>query len=249
MDHPSLSCLTYNIHKGFSLGNRDYVLDAIRHSIRDTGADLVALQEVQGEHHGHANRINNWHREAHFEYLADSVWEHYSYGKNAIYQEGHHGNALLSKYPFLSVFNQDISQWRFSQRGLLHGRIQVPGHRAIQVACVHMGFLPYEQWRQTQKLGRWLQQLSPSDPVVLMGDMNDWSRRIHRFLQRKFGLNEATQQRFGRLQATFPSLQPALSLDRIYYKNLYLEQCEVLHGKPWETLSDHCPVYAKFLLN
>ena len=46
--------LSYNIHKGFTVGNRALVLEEIRHAIRATEADLVCLQEVVGENTRHA---------------------------------------------------------------------------------------------------------------------------------------------------------------------------------------------------
>ncbi len=246
----SIGCLSYNIHKGFRANNRDYVLTEMRDAIRTTSADVVALQEILGAHQGHANQHDNWHAQAHFEYLADSVWSSYAYGKNAIYQQGHHGNALLSKFPFLEFENHDITQWRFSQRGLLHGTINWPvtDRRKLHVACVHMGFLPFEQWRQTRKLTAWIRQIPAHEPFILMGDFNDWHLRIHRTLLREAGLKEAGTEYYGKPLASFPSARPKLPLDRIYYRGLKLDHCEVLWDEVWSELSDHCPIFASFLL-
>ncbi len=38
-----------------------------------------------------------------FAFLADEIWPHFAYGKNAIYSAGHHGNAILSKHPILGI--------------------------------------------------------------------------------------------------------------------------------------------------
>jgi len=246
----SISCLSYNIHKGFSADNRTYLLSEMRDAIRSTGADIVAIQEILGEHRSHAMRHPNWHTEAHFEFLADRVWTNYAYGKNAIYQNGHHGNAILSKHPFLSKKNHDITQWRFSQRGLLHGVLAItrPNNSIVHAACVHLGFLPFEQWRQTRKLIQWVEQLPPQEPMILMGDFNDWHYRIHKTLTQRLQLKEVGTEFFGAPQHTFPSSKPRLALDRIYYRGLKLDQVEVLSGKAWSELSDHNPIWAKFLL-
>lgn len=245
----SISCLSYNIHKGFSADNQTYLLSEIRDAIRSTGADIVALQEILGEHHTHACRHSNWHSEAHFEFLADSVWHNYAYGKNAIYQNGHHGNALLSKYPFLSQQNHNITQWRFSQRGLLHGIIApTQSTNRLHIACVHLGFLPIEQWSQTRKLTQWIEQLPPQEPMILMGDFNDWHYRIHKTLTQTWRLQEVGTEFFGAPLRTFPSSKPRLALDRIYYRGLKLDQVRALSGKAWSELSDHNPIWAKFLL-
>jgi len=42
--------LTYNIHKGFSSGNRHFVLHQIREALLAAHADVLFLQETQGEH-------------------------------------------------------------------------------------------------------------------------------------------------------------------------------------------------------
>ena len=46
----TLSIATYNIHKGFSHFNRRVVINELRERLRELDADIVFLQEVQGEH-------------------------------------------------------------------------------------------------------------------------------------------------------------------------------------------------------
>ena len=103
-----MKVLSYNIHKGFTIGNRSLVLEEIRHAIRTTHADLVCLQEVVGENTRHAAAFEKW-ADIQFEFLADEVWSYRAYGKNAVYDHGHHGNAILSKIPFTHHSNHDIS--------------------------------------------------------------------------------------------------------------------------------------------
>ncbi|MBR9911893.1 MAG: EEP domain-containing protein [Gammaproteobacteria bacterium] len=244
----SLKTLTYNIHKGFNVRNRDFILGSMRSAIREVHADVVALQEVIGEHRKHASRHANWHGEAHFEFMADQVWPHYAYGKNAIYQAGHHGNALLSKYPFHLLHNRDISQSRYSRRSILHGEIRPEGFGLeIHIACVHLGFMPFEQYRQLRLLSRWIDSLPAAAAVILMGDFNDWHQRIHRFLLRKHGLQEVTSHAQGELLPTYPARKPRVAMDRIYYRGLQLLDSQVCVGEHWAELSDHCPVVAEFL--
>ncbi len=100
--------LSYNIHKGFSIGNRDFILNDIKQALRDLNADILFLQEVLGDHNDQKCKIPNWQTAIQFEYLADSVWPHFAYGKNAIYPEGHHGNAILSKFPITDWSNHVI---------------------------------------------------------------------------------------------------------------------------------------------
>ncbi len=62
--HPSptihrLRVLTVNTHKGFTALNRRFILPELREAVRSTGADLVFLQEVVGEHDRHSSRYYN----------------------------------------------------------------------------------------------------------------------------------------------------------------------------------------------
>jgi endonuclease/exonuclease/phosphatase family metal-dependent hydrolase len=49
----SLKVLTVNIHKGFGVFNRKFILHELREAVRAVGADLVFLQEVHGTHTHH----------------------------------------------------------------------------------------------------------------------------------------------------------------------------------------------------
>ncbi|WP_372861395.1 endonuclease/exonuclease/phosphatase family protein [Spongiibacter sp.] len=240
-----LRMLSYNVHKGFCASNRRFLLDEIREGIRSVNADLVFLQEVVGENRSHASRLPNWVDAGHFEYLADSVWPHYAYGRNAIYDHGHHGNAILSKYPIEHSDNVDVSVIKRSQRGLLFAKI-TPG---VQLVCAHMGLLAWERRRQFQQLGQQLEQrLSGNQPLIIAGDFNDWRMRLHQRFSRGLGLREALTERYGKPARTFPARRPLLPLDRIYFRGLTLRDARILHGEPWQSLSDHCALYAEFEL-
>ena len=76
--------------------------------------------------------IPNWSDNNQFEFLADSIWDHFAYGKNAIYQHGHHGNAILSEIPFNRLHNLDVSTMRISQRGILHGQLENGTHLLVR---------------------------------------------------------------------------------------------------------------------
>ena len=62
----------------------------------------------------------------------------------------------------------------------------------------------------------------------------------------ELGMQEAFLEIKGRHAASFPSWMPALSLDRIYYRNLKCTHVEVLRGGIWAQLSDHLPLLGEF---
>jgi endonuclease/exonuclease/phosphatase family metal-dependent hydrolase len=122
-----LRILTYNIHKGFNAGNRRFVLHQIRDALIAADADVMFLQEMQGEHQRHEKKIADWPILSQLEFLAEHTWPFHAYGKNAVYNAGHHGNAILSKHPFERWENINVSPFPWASRSLLHGVIRLPG--------------------------------------------------------------------------------------------------------------------------
>lgn len=245
-----LRVCTYNIHKGFCAANKRPITEELRHAIRTVDADLVFLQEVVGERleaiKGAEQNKNPVFTYPQFEFLADEVWPHHAYGRNAIYQSGDHGNAILSKNPFVDWDNIDVSKWRFSQRGLLFGKLNI----GLHVVCIHLGLFSHERKNQLKKLLQLLVEKVPADyPLIIAGDFNDWSGSLQRKMVGELAFKEAYTEAFGRPAKTFPARFPLLSVDRIYYRNLDLVDAEVLSGEPWKRLSDHCALYASFQLN
>src|SRR4051794_40898968 len=173
----TLHIATYNIHKGFSFFKRRLVIHEMRDHLRALGADLVFLQEVQGGHKRHASRFENWPEQPQHEFLADSIWTDFAYGRNSVYDAGHHGNAILSRFPITSWSNEDISEHRFESRGLLHCEIEIPEWKEkLHCVCVHLGLLAHHRSRQLRATQSHIQDLVPRDaPLIVAGDFNDWA--------------------------------------------------------------------------
>ena len=105
----TIKVLTVNIHKGFTFFNRKFILPELREAVRKIGADVVFLQEVTGNHSEHGNKFDNYPDTPHYEFLADSIWPDFAYGRNAVYDKGDHGNAVMSKFPIVRFENHDVS--------------------------------------------------------------------------------------------------------------------------------------------
>lgn len=233
--------LTVNAHKGFSPLNRHYVLPELREAVRSEDADLVFLQEVLGSHRRHGRRHRNWSDVPQYEFLADSLWPVFAYGRNAVYPDGEHGNALLSKYPILRHDNLDISVKGSEQRGLLHSVLALPGAMHLHAVCVHLGLDERQRLQQLRLLCGLLDSLPDAAPVIVAGDFNDWRRRADAHLA-DCGLREAFTQAHGRPARSFPARWPLLCLDRIYLRNARAHAPKVMARKPWTHLSDHLPL-------
>ncbi|TXI19772.1 MAG: EEP domain-containing protein [Nitrosomonas sp.] len=251
MPNKSIKVLTYNIHKGFSATNLRFVLHEIKNLLRHLDADIVFLQEVRGECNISKKSFTDRSASRQFEFLADQVWHHHAYGKNAIYKSGHHGNAILSKYPFVEWENINVSMLRSASRSLLHGAIQIPGIiKKIHIICVHLGLFELERERQISMLAKRIGSHVPADePLIIAGDFNDWRGRVEHYLHQDLGVKEVFKNRHGVHARTFPAWLPLLSMDRIYFRGLDVVDCIYLQGKPWRRLSDHIPLVAEFRLN
>lgn len=245
-----LRVLTYNIHKGFSMGNRRFVLGRIREAIRRVHADLVFLQEVLGEHEEHRRSVKDWPESSQFEFLADEIWPHYAYGKNAVYTAGHHGNAILSKYPIVLSENIDVSTNRFESRGLLHAKIELTDHeRHVHAICVHLGLRETDRSVQIRRICERIESHIPHpEPVIVAGDFNDWRCRASGPLKKALETEEAFESLHGSCARTFPSWFPALRLDRVYIRGLEAKRAETLQGPPWSELSDHAALLVELAL-
>ena len=147
----SFRVMTVNVHKGFSFLNRRFILHELRDAVRSVGADVVFLQEVQGTHARHSSNVTDWPTAPQYEFLADSIWPQFAYGRNAVYPHGHHGNAVLSKFPIIHYENHDVTIRGPEARGMLHCVLRAPGHaRPIHAVCVHLGLREAHRRRQLE---------------------------------------------------------------------------------------------------
>ena len=164
-----LTLLSYNIHGGVGL---DGVLDLerIAEVVDDSGADVVALQEV-----------DRFRREqSAFEdqpsVLAERLGMHLAYAANLDDEPAHpgapraqYGTALLSRLPLESSTNTLLPCFEGSeQRGLLESTVVVDG-QPLRVLGTHLQWdSETERTRQAQAIVAALDDR----PTVLLGDLN-----------------------------------------------------------------------------
>jgi endonuclease/exonuclease/phosphatase family metal-dependent hydrolase len=236
-DATPLRLLSINVHKGMSAWHRRFVLAELREAVRSTGADVVCLQEVIGLGGQDAGGV------PHYEFLADTLWPQYAYGRNAVYPEGHHGNALLSRFPIRAWHNHDASVHGSEPRGLLHCTLEPPGFGTLHVICVHLGLGEAQRRHQVDALARLVRAEVPAgEALVVAGDFNDWRRRGDPVVRRDCGVESAFASVGDGCPRTFPARLPLLPLDRIYQRGLDVVSACVLSARPWPHLSDHLPL-------
>ena len=236
----TLSIATYNIHKGFSHFNRRVVLHELRERLRELNADIVFLQETQGEHTRHVERYHNYPCIAQHEFIAEEIWPHCAYGKNSVYEAGHHGNAILSRFPILQFLNKDVSAHRFERRGLLHCEIDLSGSQRVHCLCVHFGLFAKGRREQTRMLIEHVKNNIPAGmPLIIAGDFNDWRNQMSHTLEHELEVRDVFHLQGGRPARSFPAGLPVFRLDRIYVRGFSVLNSNVHVGGQWQRLSDH----------
>jgi len=263
-----LRVATYNIHKGVMRAPWSVRPASKIHELRQAmqlwHRDLLFLQEVQGEHQRHAKQLEHWPTHAQHEFLAQSLGSgayYHAYGKSAVYLHGHHGNAILSRFPIIASEHRDMSDHVLEKRGALHVQISLPlgktrGQPLLHCFVVHFGLLAAGRQRQVKALIKWVQSVVPAgSPLIIAGDFNDWNNRLHQPLCEPNALAEVHQQiakhpseKGFKAARTFPAWLPWLRMDRIYQRGFRVEQTRVLKGRAWAKLSDHSPVLADLVL-
>jgi endonuclease/exonuclease/phosphatase family metal-dependent hydrolase len=240
-----LGVVTINIHKGFSWSNRTFILHRLREAIRSVDADIVFLQEVVGENSTHAKKHPTWPDQAQHDFLADSVWRYVAYGKNAFYPDGHHGNAILSKFPFIHSERIDTSTNSFEQRGFLYCAARLPDSPdPLHCFCIHQGLFAVSRRKQLRIQADYIRRNIPRDaPIIMAGDFNDWHGDDVDDFALLFGLRDAAMEVTDRKARTFPARVPILPLDRIYLRGLEAKKSATLNKEVWKKLSDHAALF------
>jgi endonuclease/exonuclease/phosphatase family metal-dependent hydrolase len=242
---------TYNIHKGFTQLTRRMVIHDLRERLHGLSADVLFLQEVQGSHKGNADRYRDWPLKSQHEFIADTVWKEVAYGKNASYKDGHHGNALLSRFPILRQDNENISAHVFENRGMLHCVLK-PGPRMPELHClnVHLGLFERGRTWQIHTLVERIRATVPRDaPLIIAGDFNDWRHKANRALIEDLGVVEVFEEVKGRPARTYPAMMPVFRLDRIYARGLDVLDAHVHYASQGNRMSDHAALAATFELS
>lgn len=156
---PTIKVMTYNIHRGI---NREKMLDldGIVETIRSSGAEVVALQEV--ERFSIRTRFQDQ-----IGYIAEKLSMGYVFGKSLNILNGEYGNAILSIYPIEEYEVKALSS-SGEQRTILKARLNVNGGR-LSLYNTHLGLNQSERDIQLEEI---LEYISADKDFILVGDFN-----------------------------------------------------------------------------
>lgn len=227
-----LRVATYNIHHGEGVDGR-WDLPRLAAVIERTGADLIALQEVD----------RGTTRSAGVDQAAELgrlTGLHAVFGAAMAYDGGEYGEAVLSRLPILSSTVHALPHAPDHEpRAALEVRVELPGGRRVRFVGTHLDHTqdPADRVAQMAALEAAL-AAEPDLPTVLAGDFNDepFSRSLSALADRWMDALGPDRR------ATWPAQDPRKAIDHVF----------VTPGERWRKLgawvveetvaSDHRPV-------
>lgn len=227
-----LKLMTYNIHSAFSVfGQSDP--EAIARVIENSGADLVALQEISRAWLASGSTdLVDWlsqrlQMHAVFQGTADHLW----------------GNAILSRYPFAESGHGDLPQLSsLVPRGYLWVKLDVGKSEPLLIITTHLHHVqPGEEVRLAQ-IETILNAWNDAPFTVFLGDMNATPGTPEIRTMSEAGFIDAWATSGMGQEFTLFSLAPDVRVDWIWHTpDLVALEARVIDS----LASDHLPVIAE----
>lgn len=224
-----LRLATYNIHACVGRDGRSNA-DRIAEVIRELGAEIVGLQEVD-------SRPGRGTASQQMAYLAGATRYDAIPGPTILRHDRSYGNVLLTRHPIDAARQIDLSLPGREPRGAIDAVLKAHGAR-LRVLVTHLGLRAAERRAQLHRLVELLPR-DPMEPIILMGDFNEWLpyRSSLRQLRALFGHCPAPP--------SFPSRWPVIALDRIWISPFRVLITTRAHRSGLARVaSDHLPVKA-----
>jgi endonuclease/exonuclease/phosphatase family metal-dependent hydrolase len=232
--HRSLKFASYNIHKGIGLDRRrnpERIIDVLN----EIDADIIALQEAD-RRFGKRDAV-----------LIPTMLARYS-DYQAVPLEvqidsiGWHGNAILVRKSF-EILGHDIVHIPYLEpRGAVMARIRC-GDVQLCIAGMHLDLSGLWRTKQAAAIGSIAENFRGDDPIVLMGDLNEWSAKggcLRTFAQ---------HYDFAQCGRSFHVRGPVAALDHIMHSRDLRVIASGVHISPTSRkASDHFPVWAEIAL-
>lgn len=231
---PSLIVGSYNVHKGIGADRRRDP-HRILSVIREMGADLLALQEVD-------RRFGDRRGVLDLDALAEATGlTAVPLGvRKGVLAQGWHGNLILARGAEV-IDCRTLDLPGLEPRGAVIADLRFDG-QPLRVIGAHLGLLKASRLAQARRL---VEEIDDGMPTLMLGDLNEWRR----------GPGCSLMPFRGRLgvsmpfAASFPARRPILPLDRIIGATLAEVDEFAPHDSALARLaSDHLPVRARVRL-
>ncbi len=248
-----LNLLTFNIahgrgpgiYQGFTRPRKlRQNMEAIAKLLKESNADVVALQEVDEESH--------WHRGVR---LMETLCEYAEFpcqvmGINTL-RTGpkplSYGNALLSRFPVMHWQNQPFGTATLGEKGFLYTELALNDDTLLPVVNLHLDYRSRQRRVvQVERLVDYLRSRPRVEgrlhhPPIVCGDFNAGSQKAQDAVQHLFEhlIEDDNYQVFPEDARTFPSYWPRKGIDFIFVPGRFkVHEHRVIRT----LLSDHCPV-------
>lgn len=227
-----ISIGSYNVHSCIGL-DRKCSPPRIASVLKELDCDIYALQEVD-------NEPGEEEDSKQLEYLSEATCMAAVPGLRIVRHSGEYGNALLTRFPVISVHRHDLSYGKWLEpRGALDVELDVGG-RALRVIATHLGLSRSERRFQWRQLLAAIASSPPDHPTVVLGDMNEWFPRAGTLRDAHKILGQALAP------PEFPSFWPFLALTRIWVRPVQAIVSVKVHTTPLsKRASDHLPLRAE----
>jgi endonuclease/exonuclease/phosphatase family metal-dependent hydrolase len=236
---PPLRIFCYNIHHGEGLDGK-VDLNRIAQLIKDSGAQVAALQEVD------RNMARTQRVDIAKELARQLGWTAYFSPNLRTKEGGEYGNALLTALPVSAWKNTILPQGRPTEpRGLLQATVRFQ-EQEVEILTTHLDAdrRDDERLRQAPAVLAALTQLPANRPFVLCGDFNDSPKGPAYAL-----LAAAVKDSWGELYPnetgyTIPANKPTSRIDFFWTKPSLIKPTKVTVLN--SLASDHLPLVGEF---
>ena len=230
--------MTYNVH---SCVGTDGKLEPgrIAEVVARSGADIIALQELDVRQ----SRTDGMHQP---QWLAEQLKMLVHFTPARACNDGHYGNAILTRFPFAVLSEGRLLRRRGEERAVQWLKVSVEGVD-VSILNTHLSIHFRERLLQIEQLlgAEWLAKAERRVPQVICGDLNASPfSPVYRRLKRD--LVDAQRANGSRAAATWPSRLPFARIDHLFTsKSIDVGHCEVRRDALSMVASDHLPLVAE----
>ncbi|MDQ7949224.1 MAG: endonuclease/exonuclease/phosphatase family protein [Pedobacter sp.] len=233
----TLKIMSYNIHHGADKAEVN-TLDSIAAFIKNSGADLIGLQEIDSvcKRSGNVDQMKR---------LGELTGFHYAFVRHLAYDGGAYGQGILSRYPISEIKNHRITLLKKDgpkdSRALLSVLVALPNKKKLVFASVHFALDVESRLIQSDETINYLQ--NKKWPVILTGDLNaEPTTQEVLNLQRYFAATDPKSL------MTYPERGPKKKIDYVFVSKDFFGSASDVNTYPTNFLSDHLPLACRVTL-
>ncbi|MCU7693859.1 endonuclease/exonuclease/phosphatase family protein [Haoranjiania flava] len=228
--------LTYNIHHANPPSEDKSIikLDAIAKVIRNSKADIVAIQELDSVtiRSGKVFQLQE---------LAKLLHMYYYFGKAISFEGGAYGVGILSKYKLTDTTTTSLPKLesiRSEDRVLAMAKVHLPNKKYIWFGSTHLDV--NNEKNRIMQIEKILETVQHKTPIIIAGDFNAVSNSASVSKLKTFFTDASNRH-----EPTIPNIKPNRKIDFIFYSNkntFSLVNEKVMTEATYE--SDHLPYWA-----